>query len=86
MRSPLEQAILDHLNRYLTGQWSLQDFDEWFVPATWDIDRSNDQAAIDLTYETILRFAEYDRRHRTEAELKDILRPLTEPAVSHAHS
>lgn len=82
MRSPLEQAILDHLDRYLCGEWSLDEFDEWFVPATLDIDHSNDEAATDLTYEIILRFAEYDRGHRTEAELKDILRPLTEAAAS----
>ena len=82
MRSPLEQAILDHLDRYLTGEWSLADFDEWFVPATLDIDHSNDPAATDLTYEIMLRVAEYDRGHRTEAQLKGILRPLTEPAVS----
>lgn len=53
-------------------------FNEWFVPATWSVDREADQATIDLTYEIILRLAECANGDCTEAELKLILHPLVE--------
>lgn len=28
------------LSRYLAGSMSLEEFEDWFIPATWDIERS----------------------------------------------
>jgi site-specific recombinase XerC len=73
------------LARYLSGEASLREFDEWFVPATWDVEKTRDQAAIDLAYEIILRLAEYSDGDCTEVQLKDLLRPLAAaPTVSAA--
>jgi hypothetical protein len=81
MHSSLNHDIRHQLARYLTGEISLEVFGDWFVPATWDIDKTGDQPTIDLTYEIILRLAEYSNGDCTEGELKQILRPLVEPAV-----
>ena len=72
----MDFKIREYLACYLAGQLSLEQFDEWFVPATWDVDKTGDQATIDLTYEIILRLAEYSNGDCTEAELKRLLRPL----------
>jgi hypothetical protein len=58
----------------------VRQLDAWFWPATWDIERSNDVAAEELTWEIMLRLAEYSKGHRTEAELKDLLRPIATPS------
>ena len=76
--------LRSHLARYLSGADSLRTFDEWFVPATWDVDRAGDQATIDLTYEIILRLAEYSNGDCTEEQLKDLLRPLVAAPVPSA--
>ena len=39
--------------------------DAWPWPATSEIEEVDDPAARNLTFEIILRFAEYDRGHRT---------------------
>ena len=54
VRSPLGFAILDHLDHYLSDGWSPQEFDDSFVPMTWDIDHSIDEAATDLAHPIIL--------------------------------
>lgn len=76
MPSSLGSAIRSLLARYLRGEMSLHQFDEWFVPATWDVEKTGDQATIDLTYENVLRLAESSNGDCTESELKSLLRPL----------
>lgn len=80
MVSLLELDIRDHVAQYLTGGLSVRELDAWLWPATSDIEHLDDPVARDLTYEIILRLAEYSRGHRTEADLKDVLRPIAEPA------
>ncbi len=77
MSPSLASEIRDHLARYVEGELSLSALDEWFVPATWDVDRTADRVAIDLTYEIVLRLAEYSNGDCTEQELKALLRPLS---------
>lgn len=81
MLTPLDSSIRQHLAQSIMGETTLRRFDEWFVPATWDVDRSGDQPLIDLTYEIILRLAEYSNGDCSEAELKALLRPLVDAAV-----
>lgn len=38
MLSELDLAIQQHLMRYLSGDTSLADFENWFVPLLWEID------------------------------------------------
>ena len=74
MRSDLEVAIREHLDRFLAGELSLQEFDAWFVPATWRVEQMNDPGAEELTWEIFLRLAEHSNGHRSLAETKDLLR------------
>lgn len=76
MSSPLDEAIREHLRRYVEGTESLRQFDDWFVPATADVDRSGSPEAIDLTYEVFLRLAEYSNGDWTEPQLKQILQSV----------
>lgn len=81
MESSAATAIREHLVAFIDGQITIGDFDAWFVPATWDIEEADDPRAYELTNEIFLVLAEYGRGHRTEAELKSILRPLTQIPV-----
>ena len=73
----LRQEIRNKLARYLADEISLRTFQEWLVPATWDIATPGDTIAQDLVYEIELRLAEYTNRHRTKKELRKVLLPLT---------
>ena len=75
MQHPLDRAVREHLAEYLSGRATLEEFGDWFVPATWDVDRMGDQELKDLTYEIILRLAEHSNGDCTETEMKDLLRP-----------
>ena len=86
MASALERDIREHVAEYLAGRLSVRELDAWLWPATSDIESIDDPAARDLTYEIILRLAEYSKGHRTEAELKEVLRPVAEPAPTAAAS
>lgn len=66
------------LAEYLAGQISLDRFQQWFVPETWDIENSRDVIASDLAHEIQLRLAEFSDNHWTEGELRRRLSPLTE--------
>jgi len=67
--------IREHLARYLTGELSLAAFQEWFVPATWELDLADDQ--LRALYGGIeLALAEYTNGDWTEDELRLLLRPL----------
>lgn len=81
MQSPLESAIRHQLRKYLTSEQSLDEFKDWLVGETWDIERRNDPAAEALTYEIKLRMAEQSSDDCTEADLKRLLRPLMESPV-----
>lgn len=65
--------IREWLSKYIRGEVMLREFQEWFVPVTWEI---NDEDALELTKEIELLLAEFTNGHRTEAECKVLLRPL----------
>lgn len=68
--------IRARLAEYLAGQISLDQFQQWFVPATWDIESAGDSAASDVAHEVQLRLAEFSDDHWTEQELHRRLSPL----------
>jgi hypothetical protein len=76
MGSSLTDQLYDQLGRYLAGIQTLQEFDQWFVPATWHIDPSSDPDLAGLAGEVYLRVAEFTIGHRTEEELKTLLRGI----------
>lgn len=81
MPSSRSPESTDRLSSYVRGDSSLEAFDQWFVPTTWDVDEVNDPIAYHLSGEIYLLLAEYTRGDRSEDELKAALRSLIE---SHA--
>jgi len=76
MNLNLDLAIRDKLASYLVGEISLAEFEDWFVPASWNVAQSNNQNAINLVYEIELWLAEYSDGHWREDELKQHFRSL----------
>lgn len=74
--APIESAIVANLARYLADEVSLDDFKDWVVGATWDIEATDDPRAIDLTYEIKLLLAEQSGGFLSETALRWELQPL----------
>ncbi|SRR6266852_4440143 len=66
----LELELRRKLIQYILGNISLREFQQWFVPTTWDIHLSTEPGAIDLTYKVELRLAEYTSGHLPENQLR----------------
>jgi hypothetical protein len=71
-----DREIRRWLAAYLAGEISLSAFEDWFVPATWDLHRSDDPVPNALAGEIKLRLAEFSSGHWTEDELKERLHHL----------
>jgi hypothetical protein len=63
----MEPEIRDQIVRYVAGEFSLADFEEWFVPQAWD---AAGDATRDLIYAVELRHAEFTSGHLSEEEFK----------------
>lgn len=67
----LDMEIRSHLWKYILNSASLNDFKDWFVPATWDAESAiNDGGTLSLIHEIQLRLAEFSNDHWQEDELK----------------
>jgi len=78
MRSALENQIREHLRRYLGNQISLEAFEEWLVPNTWNLEQTGDTAAENLVYDTEFLLAEHSSGLSTIEELRRSLRGLSQ--------
>ncbi len=76
MKSRLDLEIRDRLASYLVGEISLKDFEDWFVPVSWNIIHSGNLSAINLVYEVELWLAEFSDGYWSETELKEHCKPL----------
>jgi len=65
------EDLKNNLLDYLAGERSLARFQEWFIPAGWNIDPSNETSR--FVNEIELRLAEYTNGHLIEDELKKAL-------------
>ncbi len=78
MQHPLELEIRDRLSAYLAKEISLRDFEDWFFPKTWDADKLDDPALLDLVYQIKLDWAEFSNGDWSETDFRNMLRSLTE--------
>lgn len=74
MSHSLDFNIYEKLAKYLAGETSLREFEDWFFPETWDIDQIDNPALVNLVYEIKLCLAEFSNGDWTEAELRSMLR------------
>jgi hypothetical protein len=65
-----------HVARYLAGQDTLDDLEEWFAPAGWEAEDAGDPIAADLAESLLLLLSEFARGHWSETDFKGHLRPL----------
>lgn len=78
MDTSLDASIREHIVRYLASESTLHELEEWFVPTTW-----NTVGRVPLSTERLiggveLRLAEYTSGHRTEEEVRVLLREALE--------
>ena len=78
MNPSLDNDIRVKLASYLSGKISLEEFEDWFVSASWNVDKSENQVAINMVYEIELWISEYSDGFLDEDELKMLLRPIVE--------
>lgn len=60
MATSLASEIRRNVARVVAGDLTIRQFEDWFVPATWDVERTADQEAIRLAHQVLHRVAEYD--------------------------
>ena len=66
------QEIKDRLADYLAGRQSLEQFEDWFMPLSWNITRDKTETPR-LAGEVWLLLAEHDRGDRTDTDFKAAL-------------
>jgi hypothetical protein len=67
---PLEKALCHHLERYLTGTLTLNEFQDWLVQATWDMEATASPEAVLLARDIELVLAEATSGYLTRDELR----------------
>lgn len=72
----LDLDIRVWVQRYIRGDVGLRDFQEWFVPATWDV-HLNAPAAADVAYVVDAGLSLFDRGELSEQALKKWLRRVS---------
>lgn len=72
----MKSVIYALVSAYVSGEITLQAFEEWFIPATWDIRKIPDAETLGLIREIQLLMAEYSSGDRSEDNLKGTLSAL----------
>jgi hypothetical protein len=65
-----DREIRKYVTRWLDGEISFHQFENWFVPSTWDVHKWNDPAAESLVDEIEFRISEHSDGLLTMDELK----------------
>ena len=78
MSNSLEIQIQERLRCYVAGNLSLTQFEEWFVPATWDVEQTDDAITAQFTSGLLLLLAEYSNGDWIESEMNRLLAPFLE--------
>jgi hypothetical protein len=78
MPQPIDLEIREQLARYLVGETSLAEFQDWFGPVVWGIEQYASPTAQELAYEIEGRLAEAVASGWEEPTLRRILSPLVE--------
>ena len=70
------QQILQQLDKFIRGDTSQEDFENWFLPATWNLKPKSDAITHDVAAAITLALAEFDSGHLDSSELKQRLREV----------
>lgn len=80
MAHSFSQSIRDRAQGYATGTLSLDDFKDWLVGATWNVEQDHPEAA-DLTYDIKLLLAEHSSGDLSDTELRAHLQTLVTKSI-----
>ena len=58
---------------WISGKVSLADFEDWFVPATWNIQKAGDEDVESLVDEIELNLSEYSGGYLSKQQLRDVM-------------
>ena len=72
-----EFELRQELARYLKGQCTLKDFEDWFVARSWNFSQNSNPSLRKLVSQIELSIAEFSNGDWTENELRQQLRILT---------
>jgi hypothetical protein len=75
----LDGEIRTRLGRYVRRDDTLEEFRDWFTPATWDLDRSDPGAQLARQVDFLI--GEFVTGHIAERRLRARLSPLIETYV-----
>lgn len=78
MPAPLDVEIRERLSQYLAGRISLTEFEDWFIPASWNVHLSGNQLAEELVYDIEAVLAQASTERWPEGPIKEALGPLVE--------
>jgi hypothetical protein len=73
--------IRSRLADWINGRVSLSEFEDWFVPETWNIHKANDPEAEALADEIELSLSEYSGGYLSLGQLKENLKELAHIAT-----
>ena len=62
--------LRQELTRYLKGQCTLKDFEDWFVPRSWNFNQNSNPSLLKLVSQIELSLAEFSNGDWTEKELR----------------
>ncbi len=65
-----ELGLRQELGRYLKRQCTLKDFEDWFVPRSWNFDQNSTPSLQKLVAQIELSLAEFSNGDWTEEELR----------------
>jgi hypothetical protein len=66
----LDTEIRRHLGLYAANDLSLGEFEEWFIPETWDVERQPNESLRDLTLAIMRLLVKCSIGQLTEGELR----------------
>jgi len=72
-----QDLLVFELQRYLFGETTVSEFQDWLVPYTW----TPPKAVATLAHSIELHLAEFSKGHASEHELKEVLRKELENHV-----
>jgi len=79
---PSTQHIVEKVQAVLTGQLSVENFQDWFGPYTWNIHLRDGKAIRNLAYSIDLVVSEYTSNDRDDRELREGLESAIRPFVN----
>jgi len=81
MLSSIETQIRDNIRKVADDELSVHDFEQWFVPMSWNIENCGDPSAIAVVHKIDGILSESSSGNWSESDLRDELANVILPLV-----